>query len=717
MSAIAAILRNRRIALGLSQEALAERAGVSARSVNRWEQGRALPQHEVCRRLEEILQINVRGLAAAERYGNAAESREPGGVWHVPLRRNPFFTGREALLEDLHAALRPTDPAPQVQALTGLAGIGKTQTALEYACRYASAYQAVLWVSADTLAIATAGFAELASLLALPVRSGADVGHTVAAVREWLRQHPDWLLILDNLDDPRLLDEIALVGRGSVLITTRAHAIGAIGGCVEVPPLGDAEGAAFLLRRSKITSADARASPSDQAEALAIVTRLGGLPLALDQAGGYLEETGCGLEAYLERFHSQERMLLARRGRLARDHSDSVYTTFSLAYTRIARLNAAAGDLLGLCAFLHPDLIPEEVLASAVTDLVQLDEALADLATLSLVRRDPHSHAITIHRLIQDVVRSTLSSDDQRHWSEFAIRAVAQALPGSEPFYLSRFLRFVPQAGNAVELVTKWEIRTAEAARLLDRVGAHDQLSGNYAASLQHLTGALRLRKELSGRDHLDTAETLLHLAELALVMGRFRRAETLARAALQRREAQLESTDLLVAQALGFLGRVCTERGAYDEADRLLVRALEIQVRRLGQAHPQVAETLSLLAEVGFMHGRYPDTERLLRQALEINEADLGEEHLVTGLTREALGTLYRYWGRDAQAVTELYSQRCRRSTARGASVRSGPYRPERRDPVERAATPPPPASQAHASFIGLCSVDRLSASGTQLF
>src|SRR5262245_8790315 len=105
MSGIGAFLRDRRVALGLSQEALAEAAGVSARSINRWEQGRALPQPDVRRRLAEVLGIDVAEFTAAGRSGAGDGSPEPLAVWHVPLRRNAFFTGRDGLLWELHAAV------------------------------------------------------------------------------------------------------------------------------------------------------------------------------------------------------------------------------------------------------------------------------------------------------------------------------------------------------------------------------------------------------------------------------------------------------------------------------------------------------------------------------------------------------------------------------------------------------------------------------------
>jgi hypothetical protein len=58
-------------------------------------------------------------------------------IWKVPYRRNPLFTGREALLSRLHATFLANETAGvSIQTLHGLGGIGKTQVALEYAYRY-----------------------------------------------------------------------------------------------------------------------------------------------------------------------------------------------------------------------------------------------------------------------------------------------------------------------------------------------------------------------------------------------------------------------------------------------------------------------------------------------------------------------------------------------------------------------------------------------------
>jgi tetratricopeptide (TPR) repeat protein len=668
MGASAEYLREQRIKLCLSQEALAEAIGVSPRSVNRWEQGRASPQPEYRLRLAELFGIDP-GAVVRPLRGQPEGARDQVSLWHVPLRRNAFFTGRQDVLQRLYEALDPAGPGPHLQALTGLAGIGKTQTALEYAYRYADQYRAVFWLPADTRAGCLAALGELADFLVLPARRDPDYGHTLAAVREWFRGNDGWLVVLDNLEDPGLLDEVAPMGRGSTLVTTRAQAIGTAGARIDLPLLSEDEGTQFLLRRGKILTAAGApnaALTADRTTAQTIVSRLGGLPLALDQAGAYLEETGCGLEVYLDRFRTQQQILLSRRGRMAIDHRDSVDATLNLAYRRIEQMNPAAAELLCLCAFFHPDLIPEEILSAGalalgpvlgpvVADPIRLDETLADLATLSLVQRDPQARALTVHRLVQDVVRATLAADDQRCWAERAVSVIACALPGAEPYDFGRFLRFVSQAVTTVELVTQFQMHTVEAARLLDRMGAYHQLAGQYGASQELLNYAWRLRKQLVGRDHLDTAETIVHLAELAVVLGRYKRADTLARAALLIRQDKLESSNLLVGNTLGLVGRICTERGRYLEAEPLLEQALEIQTRSLSLQHPQVAETLRMLASVSFMTGDYYATERQLKQALAITEEVLGQDHLVTGMTVDALGTLYRYWGRNEDAAREL--------------------------------------------------------------
>src|ERR1700757_181696 len=109
----------------------------------------------------------------------------PSTIWHIPYQRNPFFTGREDVLAQLHRALQAdaTVALSHPQGISGLGGIGKTQTALEYAYRYRAEYQAVLWARAATSDTLITDFVALAALLRLPEQSEQDQMKVIAAVK------------------------------------------------------------------------------------------------------------------------------------------------------------------------------------------------------------------------------------------------------------------------------------------------------------------------------------------------------------------------------------------------------------------------------------------------------------------------------------------------------------------------------------------------------
>jgi hypothetical protein len=89
--------------------------------------------------------------------------------------RNPFFTGREPLLAQLHQQLRTTGITALAQAAVhGLGGIGKTQTAIEYAHRFGPSYRFVLWVAAEQESTLGAAYLSIARELGL-VEAQADL--------------------------------------------------------------------------------------------------------------------------------------------------------------------------------------------------------------------------------------------------------------------------------------------------------------------------------------------------------------------------------------------------------------------------------------------------------------------------------------------------------------------------------------------------------------
>jgi hypothetical protein len=445
--------------------------------------------------------------------------------------RNPFFTGREQLLLQVQAALAQRGRA----VLSGLGGVGKTQTAVEYAHRHLEEYDYVLWVGAQSREALLSGYVAIAGLLQLPEADAQDQMLAVAAVQCWFGSHERWLLILDNADDLTTVREfIPPAKSGHALLTTRAGAVGTLARIVNIEEMESKEGALFLLRRAKYIVEDAvleAAAEADQEKAREIALQLGGLPLALDQAGAYLEETACGLSGYLDLYRKHAPDLLRFRGTLSPDHPDPVASTWVLSFENIEKANPVAAELLKFCAFLHPDAIPEEVLSQGAPELgpvlgavasdeLALNRASSEILKYSLLRRDPNARTLEIHRLVQTVLKQGMNEAVQRLWAECAVRAVERAFPDVEFLTWARCDRLISQARACADLIKKWGFEFPEAARLLDRAGRYLCARVQYVQAEPLYKRALSIRERALGPEHPDVAHSLHSLAWLYYVQG-----------------------------------------------------------------------------------------------------------------------------------------------------------------------------------------------------
>ena len=481
-------------------------------------------------------------------------------------------------------------------ALSGLGGVGKTQTAAAYAHRHLSEYTHALWSSAHSREALVSGYATLAGLLRLPEHSAQDQTLAVDAVKRWLATHPDWLLILDNADDLTMTRAFIPLGEhGHIVLTTRARAVGALARLVEIQEMESEEGALLLLRRAKYVVEDApldAASKADQATAKDIVEQLAGLPLALDQAAAYIEETGCGLSGYLDLYRNHGPELLWRRGALVSDHPDPVATTWALSFENIEKANPAAAELLRFCAFLNPDGIPEEVFSAAASELgpvlgplgedaLALNDAVAEILKYSLLRRDQTANTLEIHRLVQVVLQQGMDEATQRLWAERAMCAIARVFPSVEFSTWPLCERFLPQVQACAKLIDHWEFVFPDAAGLLNRAGRYLNARAQYRDAQPVYERALAIREKALGPEHPDVATSLNNLALLYKNQGNYAKAEPLYERALAIREKALGPEHPDVATCLENYAALLRRMGRSEEAAPLESRAQTIRAKR----------------------------------------------------------------------------------------------------------------------------------------
>lgn len=571
-------------------------------------------------------------------------------VWNVEYPRNRFFTGREGVLEALNRELAANGRA----ALSGMGGVGKTQTAVEYAYRHRGEYVTVLWAKADGEDSLKAGFAAIADKLGLPEKDETDRGKAVDAARRWLEENEGWLLILDNADDLALVSDLLRRElRGHVLLTTRAQATGALGK-VEITEMSPEEGTLFLLRRSKfigLSDALSVSNEADRAAATEVTREVDGLPLALDQAGAFIEEMSSSPTEYLELYRREGEKLRAVRGALSTDHAP-VNITFSLAFKQVEEASAAAADMIRACAFLAPDAIPEEIFTSGASELgdnlasasggVALVKLIGEAGRFSLIRRNAKTGTLDIHRLVQQVIKDEMTAETRPLWAERVVRALNKSFPNTEHKNWPLCGKLLPHAQEAARLIEEYDFVFKEAGRLLHEAGRYCKQHAQYAEAEPLLTRALKITESSYGSEHPDTAACLNNLGTMYDDQGKHTEAEPLYVRSLSILEKELGPHNPRVARALNNLAYLYTKQDKYEEAEPLLTRAIGILEKELGPDDPAVGTGLNNLAYLFTKQDKDEEAESLYKRSLNIWEKVLGNEHPDVAKSLNNLATLY---------------------------------------------------------------------------
>jgi len=300
-------------------------------------------------------------------------ARFPGtlpSTWRVPAR-NPNFTGRNDELTEMKTSLT-ADSTVTVHSVSGLGGVGKTRLAIEYAHKFASDYDVVWWIAAETPATIPDHFAALATNLGLEPADGPD--ELRAAVHDALRTVGGWLLIFDNADSVEDIEPWVPSGPvsagtpGHVIVTTRRRGFRRLGTVLDLDVID--MGAAVRLLQT-------RTPDLDNAIAESIAEVLGRLPLGLEQAAAYLDRTQIPAREYLDLLTTRQSTLLTGIAGQLRDRS--VATVWELSLDRIRDDDPAGLQLLDICAYLAPEPIPLDLFISHPDELPHpLSTAAAD---------------------------------------------------------------------------------------------------------------------------------------------------------------------------------------------------------------------------------------------------------------------------------------------------------------------------------------------------
>lgn len=389
-------------------------------------------------------------------------------------------------------------------------------------------------------------------------------------VLKWLNREENWLLVIDNLEDVSVLDGyLPDFSHGHTLITTRNQhydQIPAEG--IEIGVLDSDEAINLLLTRARLFENHINEVADE------IARELGCLPLAIEQAAGYIREALKDIYKFLPGYRQNRKNHPARISKGNRKYySESVATTWRLSFYQIEDTNNDASKLLQFLAFLNPDGILMEFLEAepkGLNDQLQeiigntdrLCEALAELQRFSLIRRqatNSEGQRIIIHRLVQSVVRDEMPSNTSSTVTHAVIQLCNSAFPQWHDWDQNLLRQNREYESQVITpLLEMPQMESEILGCLLSRVGLYLREEGKYRQADEVLGKSLKLFEELKGSEDHET----------------------------------------LNAKAL--LAWSYQDQGNYQKAAALEEQVLETRLKLLGNEHPDTLEIMAM-----FSHGR----------------------------------------------------------------------------------------------------------------
>ncbi|MGH9277300.1 MAG: tetratricopeptide repeat protein, partial [Acidimicrobiales bacterium] len=456
-------------------------------------------------------------------------------VFEVPLADRRWFWGRADLLDALDAAWRDQATVALTQILAGLGGVGKSQLAAQFAYRHRDELDVVWWVSCtsppggelDARALVRTRLGSLGAFLGLPPSD--DPEDRAAAVRRWLETTiRRWLVVFDDAPEWSVLEGLVPQGgRGLCLITSRNPHWDLADQVLDVGVFEPDTAAAFLQARAGIEDPDG---------ARALAEAVGGLALALEQAGAFVAHSPVplGFDGYLQALRSRGLRVFAH-GRVD-DYDHVVTTVWEQSFAAVAAASPDAAAVLELLAVLAPAPIPISVLNPNEAGRVGTAAALAELRRYSLVTSG--SGEIVVHQLVHAAMNERLSPERRGEARRLAVEQLSSAFP-DDPSDPASW----PAATALTPHVLALHVAGTDDFDLLELVAAAGRslrAQGDYAAARRLQEEVLAAWREVLGERHPDTLTAANNLAGTLQAQGDYAAARTLQEEVLAARREVL---------------------------------------------------------------------------------------------------------------------------------------------------------------------------------
>lgn len=562
-------------------------------------------------------------------------------LWNIP-QSTAGFVGRKDDIKILKS--RGSRRGVSIIALHGLGGIGKSQLALKYASNEINNLKIGWMINAAKRDYILEGLSRLGESLLLPRRETLMEDAQQALEELGRRQH--WLLIYDDaINQIELQGLLPNSGSGLIIVTSRFSNWSGTVRAHEVEPL-DLESSSQLL----ISGTPYK----DRKDAEQIALRLGGLPLALDQAAAYCRNTGVDFAGYLRRYERAAVHLLNKG--TPPDYDKPVAGTWTVNLQEVRRRNPAAIELLGALAYIAPAPLPRDVLTEffkpshrrlpkIIFEPLAVDDSIAILREMSLVTLSASN--IHLHALLQLVMMDQIRQGRilKRHWYQFdilrsnvaeqrsvtaAVKMLATAFPkprqvGGQTDQWERCAVLRPHAEAVLDHAARVAVDPLATATLQYWLAYYLNDRGEYEATQELYENAIAARRRVLGDEHPDTLDAMNNLISCLIRARKLTQARALGEEVLTNRRRILGDDDPETLITTNNLARALYLAGEIEAARILLKKAVSGFLRIRGLDHQNTLAAMTNLALVFSAQGQSDEARDLHEKVLIAKRRSLG--------------------------------------------------------------------------------------------
>ncbi len=540
-----------------------------------------------------------------------------------------------------------------VLAVHGLGGVGKSTLAARYAATHQRDFSVIWWVTADSPAGIDTGLAALATALQPALAGLLPTEVLRERAVQWLASHDRWLVVLDNVTDPAHAQALlARAATGRLVITSRrATGWRGIATPVRLDVLAPGE-ARHLL--AAILTHGGDPDPGRLAGADALCAELGYLPLAIEQAGAYIAETGTTPAAYLQLLAGYPVGMYQQTA----EGGDAQRTIARIWRVTLDQLTGTphAGQLLRILAFCAPDNIPRS-LVDGLADPQPLLTAIGRLAAYSMITTE--GDTLAVHRLVQAVTRTPDPADPHRSPAavdearDQAATLLGKAVPPTarDPAGWPTWRILLPHL-EAIAQHTTPGTDTATTATLLGKTATFLEDQGALARAIPLFERGLATRTRMLGEDHPQTLVSRNDLAGAYQSAGDPGRAIPLFEATLDDRRRVLGNDHPDTLASRNNLAAAYRSAGDLGQAILLFEATLPVCARVLGEDHPDTLRSRNNLAGAYQSAGNLGRAIPLYEATVDGRRRVLGEDHPQTLVSRNNLAYAYQSAGDLGQAI-----------------------------------------------------------------